>query len=78
MSALLNEKIHEYKEMATDATDSEAIQIVENQLTSAIGCGRVLVVEMLNRPHLAVVKVLVSGLSGYWNQHLETGRRALR
>jgi ribosomal protein S12 methylthiotransferase accessory factor len=74
---LLNEKIHEYKEMATDATDSEAIQIVENQLTS-VGCGRVLVVEMLNRPHLAVVKVLVSGLSGYWNQHLETGRRALR
>jgi ribosomal protein S12 methylthiotransferase accessory factor len=69
------EKKCEYREMATDATDSEAIAIVENQLVSN-GCGRVLVVELLNRPNLAVVRVLVSGLCGYWNGHLERGKRA--
>jgi ribosomal protein S12 methylthiotransferase accessory factor len=78
IESLLNERVQDYApapEMSM--SDDDAILYVE-ELLKERGLGRVLVINMLERPHLAVVKVLVSGASGYWNVHLEPGKRAMR
>jgi ribosomal protein S12 methylthiotransferase accessory factor len=71
------EKTHNHVPSCKELSSADSILYVE-ELLKEQECGRVLVIELLNRPHLAAVKVLVSGLEGYWNRHLERGRRAPR
>jgi ribosomal protein S12 methylthiotransferase accessory factor len=68
------EKRHNHLPSCQELSDHDTITYVEEMLKRQ-NCGRVLVVEILERPNLALVKVLVSHLCGYWNRYLEPGPR---
>lgn len=76
-ASLSSEETTNYVSRCQELSNKDAIIYVEDILRKQ-KCGRVLVVEMCDKPNLAVVRVMVSGLEGYWNAHLERGRRALR
>jgi ribosomal protein S12 methylthiotransferase accessory factor len=74
---LSTEPMYDYVPSCQELSNHDTIVCVEEMLKRQ-ECGRVLVVQMLERPSLAVVRVLVPKLEGYWTTHLEIGRRALR
>lgn len=74
---LSNEPKHEYiPQEAEEMPDHDKILYVE-ELLKRRELGRVLVIEFINDKVVAVVRVMVSGLAGYWNHYLEPNKRML-
>lgn len=72
---LSNEPSHEYIPQEETAMSNHDKILYAEELLRRHGCGRVLVVEFMNKPAVAVVRVLVAGLAGYWNKYLEPNKR---
>lgn len=60
-----------------DLSDTDKVSLIEERLT-VCGCGKVIVVDIMEREHAHVVKVMSEGLEGYWNPYLQLGKRASR
>jgi ribosomal protein S12 methylthiotransferase accessory factor len=76
-ASLSIEKTSSYVPSCQELSNKDTIIYVE-ELLQRQNCGRVLVVEMCNKSNLGVVRVLASGLGGYWNYHLEKGKRSMK
>lgn len=67
---------HQYMgQTAEPMSDEEKISFMDKMLVS-IGCGRVIVADIMKREHVSVVKVMSEGLEGYHNAYLQLGERA--
>jgi ribosomal protein S12 methylthiotransferase accessory factor len=73
---LAMEEVSPYeRKSANFLTDEDKISYMDDVLV-AVGCGHVIVADIMHREHACVVKVLSESLEGYWNPYLKLGRRA--
>lgn len=70
------EEEHQYMGQTVEPmSDEEKISFMDKMLVS-IGCGHIIVADIMEREHVSVVKVMSEGLEGYHNAYLQLGERA--